>query len=317
MGTNLIEFTEYHSPDGLIHRFDTHTRFMLTETGLGMPPIEYFTQTGPLQHGNTIVDYRLRPRVIQMMVRENGCSREDYWAIRSNLINMIRPNRQTLGSFSLGKLRKYLPGNAVRDIDVTIEEGPAFVARELGSWDEYSYSETIRFIAPDPTFYDPSQVLEVISLPLADEVENLQFPFDFEIGVNPESLVFGFATLSTGGQNITYNGTWKAYPTITIVGPMGGAYILNNTTGDSIKLNYEIVAGETVAIGLSPGSKSVTSSISGDMIGALDVTSDLATFHLAPDPEAPGGVNVIYVSGTNMAVATSLTFCYYTRYIGI
>src|SRR3990167_9916197 len=102
-----------------------------------MPQIEYITQRGPYQHGVTVQDYFLQPRVIQMLIRQQYCSRIKLWAGRSNILNHLRPNRQSPGQLNTGKLRKYLPDGSIRDLDVLIQEGPRFEARNL-KWDEWA-----------------------------------------------------------------------------------------------------------------------------------------------------------------------------------
>lgn len=307
MPVQHIEFTEYHTPDGLIYKFDTQDRFLLTEEGLGMPPIEYITQTGPFQHGESTLDYRLKPRVIQLLHRENSCSREDYWDNRANWLNMLRPNRSATGVYRLGKLRKYLPDGTVRDIDVRLAEGPIFSPRSLDQWDEYGITETLRFVAPDPTFYDPTASEHVWELTVG---EHLIFPITFPIK-------FGSLVIDTDIA-IVYSGTWITYPTITIDGPMEGPIISNLTTGETIHLAYNVATGETITIDLGFGNKTVTSSTGANLIGSVTSDSDLATFHVAPAPEASGGINTVNVIGIGAVIGVSaVTMCFYTRYIGI
>ena len=49
----------------------------------------------------------------------------------------------------------------------------------------------------------------------------------------------------------------------------------------------------------------------------LSEDSDLATFHIAAEPEAVGGVNTIQVQGFNVNAATSIVFTYYPQFLGI
>jgi hypothetical protein len=281
-----IEFTEYYSPDGVKFRFDNHSRFLISETGYGMPGVEYIDHKGPLQHGKTIYDYRLQPRVIQLLFRENGCDRQDYWDIRANILNLLRPNRQTTG-FTLGTLRKITPNGAIRAIDVIIEEGPVFSARNASRWDEFSITETIRFIAPDPSFYNPTLIT------LSD--------------TGP----------AIAGWTIVYPGTWLSHPTFVITGPMTDLVITNTDTSEEIDLSlYSIDAAEVVTI-VTGDDNSVVSSTDGDIIGQLSSDSDLTTFHLAPVPEATGGSNGITIACAGTDGDSIAQIKYYVRYIGI
>jgi len=328
----VAELTEYQSPDGEVFRFYGANRFLLTEEGYGMPGIEYIQQKGPFQHGSTYLDYRLQPRVIQWLYREQSCSREEWWNIRSGLLNYLRPNRQAVGSFSLGTLVKELTDGSQRAIDVALEQGPTFVARNLETWDEWAIQETIRFIAPDPTFYDPDQkqALWSIAGPTGTggggswtTTTELIFPITFPIlfGTVAEIVETGTgAEGEIGGvdfSGITYPGTWHSYPVITLTGPMDGPVINNITLGQKITLLTSISSGEVITIDLSYGHKTVESSTRGNMIGSVTEDSDLATWRIAPEPEAPYGNNVIYITATDVTAASNVTMDYYIRYVGI
>ncbi len=268
-------------------KFDTNDRFLISEIGLGMPPIKYIDHGGPLQHGRTIYDYRLDSRIIQLMFRENTCNRAGYWNTRNNILNMLRPNRQASG-FSLGTLEKHLPNGIVRAIDVIVEQGPEFRGRQLGSWDEFSVMETIRFIAPDPSFYDPDSI-----------------------------TVVNMSVAGIGNFSITYDGTWMCHPVFVIGGPLEDLVIENTGTGEVIDLSmYAIVDTEVVTI-VTGDDNSIVSSVSGNIIGQLSSASDITTFHLAPDPEVAGGVNTITIADSATDAGSYVSIEYYLRYIGI
>jgi len=306
-----IEFIKYFSPDGEEFNFDSHYRFLMSEDGFGMPGINYLSQTGPYQHGETLYDYRIQARIIQLIFRQSHCDRESYWNGRSQLVDMLRPNRQLQDSFGLGTLRKILPNFAKRDIDVLIQAGPLFSPSGSNVWDEFGITETVRFIAPDPSFYDPTpySLQGEVSIPSAQ----LVLPFTFDAS----TIVFVEESTFLGGT-ITYPGTWLSYPSMTLTGPIENPAIRNLTTGEEIGLNYTVIAGELITINLDYGNKRVTSSINGNLTGYLTATSDLATFHIAPAPEAPGGVNNIAVSGLGMVGdQTDFDLTYYIRYIAI
>lgn len=312
----LIEFTDFITADGQTLHLDTLTRFLVSDTGYGMAPVKYIDQQGPFQHGRTIHDFRLDQRVIQMVIRENGCSRQQYWNIRANLLNFLRPNRQIAsGGFSLGTLVKTFPDGSKRAIDVTVEEGPEFKAREVGKWDEWAIYETLRFIAPDPTFYDPTQ--NTVDFGGVKVVrDQVTFPVEFD----DTHIIFDVGDdTSLSPVDITYDGTWLSYPIITLTGPMTGPVITNTTTGDKVDLTaYTIIATDVVTIDLSFGRKTITSIINGNLLGYLSTDSDLATFHIACHPDAPNGVNNIEIVAEDQVLGiTAASIAYWTRYIGI
>lgn len=316
------ELDWYISPDGQTYQFDNASDdILLAFQGYGMPGIDYISQQGPFQHGKTLLDYRLQPRIIQLEHRRQSCDRYDYWANRGGLLNLLRPNRQYANQFDLGKLRKILPGNVRRDIDVLVQQGPQFAARNDGG-DWLDFTDTIQFIAPDPTFYDPDTVIVTWMITVTDELFFFSAAF-------PDDLFFpcSFGTdVLTGTASIHYTGTWLAYPTFVMTGPINQPTIENLTTGEKIQLLYYVGVGEIVTIALPFGSKSVTNNFGANLIGTVSTDSDLATFHIAPEPEAawcgthprPCGVNNFSVAGAGgVAGLTAIEMRYYTRYIGI
>jgi hypothetical protein len=241
-----------------------------------------------------------------LTVRQNGCNRWDYWEKRANFLDLLRPNHHALNTFGPGKLRKYLPDGAMRDIDVHLEMGPMF-SSPTQYWDEWGFTEALRFIAPDPTFYNPVQ--EAVSSSLAVAPIELEFPITFPIDFS--------SSLINDTSPLVYAGTWLTYPTIVIAGPVSGFKITNDATNEYIQLSHQVDPGETVTISLQYGNKSVVSSSGENLIGSILPGSDLATFHIAPAPEAVGGSNPITIIGAGAGGATNIDVQYYTRYIGI
>ena len=311
-------------------------KLLYSFTGMGMPPLEYITQRGPYQHGQSVLDFRLQSRTIQYIHRRKGCSREDYWSNRGNLLNLIRPNRWEC-NFQQGRLRKVQPDGTVRDIMAVIEFGPRFEPRDLNVWDEWAFTEAIRFVCHDPTFFDPNLQRAVWVL---SNLENLIFygaALDIPTPV-PDSpgppdwsdrLIFEGDSLDSGGiwfgedslyqiLNVTYAGTWLSYPVIRLTGPISQPQIWNLTLGLKIELTYDIPAGDTVTMDLAFGNKTVIDNHGTNLIGTVTTDSTLSTFRLAPDPEATGGVNQLQVIGDDAVIGeTQVTVEWYTRFIGI
>jgi hypothetical protein len=315
----VIEFDDYITPDGKVYSFHNGVdRFLMSFEGDGMPPIEYITQQGPLQHGETPIDYRLQKRVLQYVVRRNGCNRYDYWEHRAELINMLRPNRQTPTTLAPGHLRKRI-GRMIRQIDVFIEEGPVFAPRSTDDYDEYGITEALRFVAHDPIYYDPSMVT-IAWAGLA--ANHLVFPITLVPFVGHPidtgtDMMFG-PNWFEDYLSLTYAGTWPAYPTIVITGPISGPIIQNVSTGKKIHLLYNISGGETVTISLPYGNKTVMNQNGVNLQGTLSDDSDLVDFAIEPDPTAANGVNyLLALGGAAIIGTTGVSIQYYTKYIGI
>ena len=145
--SDQVEFDVYEAPDGTEYSLDNWgNTFLLSKSGEGMPPIEYRVVRGPFQHGETVQDYVLRPRIIQYVVRISQRSRQSYWDEREKILNVFRPNRQFAGELNPGKLKKYLKDGTQRALDVFIDQGLEFSENNDG-WDEWGSTEAIRFIA--------------------------------------------------------------------------------------------------------------------------------------------------------------------------
>lgn len=302
-----LEYLDYIAPDGSVYPLHVPAaigRWVISSSGFGMPPIEYSTTAGPAQHGETVRDYRLTPRTIQLLIRQNFCGRPEYWGGRADLLDAIRPNRQLLPTSTIpGTLRQTLPNGSRRSISVFIQEGPRFEPDSVGVWDSWSFQEVLRFTAYNPVWYDPA----IKSATFAPSLTDLVFPITFPIT---------FGALDTT-QNVAYAGTWPEFPTFELTGPMTAPLIENLTTGEFIHLAYDVPAGDMVTIALTYGTKTVTDSNSANLVGTVTTDSDLANFHLAPDPEAMGGVNIIRISGGSVSAASGAVMRWYTRYIGI
>ena len=315
-----IEFDYYIPPDAsigsdgvvaeadmdLVYSFHNNAdRALMNFTGWGMPPVEYITQRGPYQHGVTLSNYRLQPRTVQYSYRKTGDCRDDYWDSRGGLINSLRMNRGATGCLERGRLRKILSDGTVRDLYVVIEQGPMFQPRG-SSWDEWAIYETLRFIAHDPVVFNPAQHTESWTI---TETSQLVFPITFPI-------FFG-TNIVNNTLNVTYEGTWLTYPVIVINGPLNGARIHNVSTDEVIEIGYDIPAGVTLTINLNYGVKTVTDAAGTSYIGTVSTSSDLATFHIAPDPEVAGGINQLVVEGSNADVNTAVVITWFDKYIGI
>lgn len=312
-----VEFTSYISPDGEEYLFDDRLhKFLMSIEGEGMPPIEYITQQGPNQHGETVIDFRLNTRVVQLIHRSNGNDRLDYWDNRALLIDILRPNRNPPGVFNVGKLERKLPNGDRRRLDCFIQQGPVFTPRSPSQWDEYGFTESLRFIAHDPTFYDPVQQCYQWTLGFQDE---LIFPFTFRKGTDGNGLLFATDVIDSD-ISISYQGTWRAYPTIEITGPLSTPTIEHVELGSRIKLNYIVSSGEVVTITTAHGNKTVQNDSGVNLIGTVDedTVADLTEFYIAPNPEVPGGTNTINVTGASAeSGTTAVELAFYTRFIGI
>lgn len=300
--STIKERLVYIRPDGVRYPlYAPPTRTISAEEGFGTPPIEYITDTGPLQHGSTVRDFRLQPRTVQFVVMQNFTSRAEYRDGRAALLDVLRPNRTT-DFATKGKLLYYLANGAKRQLDVMLESGPGFTP-DQGGWRAWSFTEVLRFIAHDPLWYDPAQQSSTFATISPAE---LVFPATFPV-------LFG----SLGAiNNVTYTGTWLSYPTFVVTGPLSSFRVENTSTNKKIQLDYTLPAGYTMTITLN-GQKTISRSDGVNLAGFLSPDSDLTTFALEPDPVVSGGVNALRVGGSGTSGASSVTMYWYVRFFGI
>jgi hypothetical protein len=90
------------------------TRKLLHSTsGFGLAPLHFITSRGPFQDGETALDMRLDTRTIQIIIGEPVCTNTEYWDKRSELLDLLRPNRSFNGTVRPLIYRKWLPGGKV------------------------------------------------------------------------------------------------------------------------------------------------------------------------------------------------------------
>ena len=202
-------------------------------------------------------------------------------------------------------LRYTLTDGTVRQLDCFLANSPMFaeVDRKV-----YNFFEGVVLRANDPTLYDP----EATSV-------------TFEIGAGGGSFAVPMVVPHEVGasvidelETITYPGTFLAYPIIRITGPIDDCIITNETTGEVLDFTGDsLSAADYYDVDLRYGRKTIVDSAGASQLGTLTSGSDLATWHLAADPKAPGGINSIRVTGSAATEATQVEISYFTRYIGI
>lgn len=140
-----------------------------------------------------------------------------------------------------------------------------------------------------------------------------------KLGYPEKNAVSEFMSLTDSTTNaqvlpIAYNGNLPDYPTIAITGPVTNPSVTNLTTGETLDFGtITIGGGVTYLINTHPLYKTVLVGTVSHR-GELTEDSDLGDFHLAPNPDAPGGTNVFYLNGTAMSAATRFSVAYYHRY---
>lgn len=271
-------------------------------SNFGAPPTEFQTRRGYRQDGVTEISYNLLPRPISISVfRSHSCTRAEYWDLRQELLDFLRPNRG--GPLTYKIIR---PDNTQRALTVRADPGLAFNTQATrNNWD---IEEPITFIAHDPLWFDPTEATPTISTASGDE---LSVPVNVPVQVGILGVQFSTGTLS-------YAGTWKTYPTITLIGPYTSCAIYNRITGASLNFTTNIIAGERRIIDLTPGSQSVQDSEGVNKFSELAPSSNLVDFYIQSELAENGTalrMDAVFVGGSDGV--SNFILEYYNRYFGI
>lgn len=284
--------------DGIVTIFSDEKRVMAFGN-YGMPPLEYVTSRGYRQHGETEIDYFLQSRALEITLYVIGQpNRQAYWDLRSELLDIIRPNRQ--GAMTLTVKR---PDGSKRSIAVRANPGFIFPPSESNHW---NIQEGVSLIAHDPIWFDPSATALTITETTAAE---LVFPITFPI-------VFGSAGVILDSGIIAYAGSWRSYPVLTITGPYNTVTITNTGNNAAFQLTVPIITGEQRIITLGPAFSIVDAN--GDShTDELGLASNIVDFAIYPDSELSNDqqIQAIFIGGSSGQ--TAMTVAFNTRYIGI
>jgi hypothetical protein len=268
--------------------------------GVGMAPTKRITDNGPMQHGDTDLGFRLNARIIHLVLGLSGASRQDEQAKRAALLSLFRPRSYPIAlrwTYDDGSMRQ-IDCHYNGDMSMPIQAGNGF-AEKIGL--------TMR--AADPTFYDPNAVLVSFGLGGGGHAFTVPSPVPTHIGASSLNQIL----------QVKYPGSWLTYPyVIRITGPITDPVIANDTTGEMLSFSGTALGnGQYLEIDCRYGRKTVVDQTGANKISLLSPSSNLATFHLGADDEAPGGYNAIRARGININVASRIDIGYYVRYVGI
>lgn len=298
-----FELSEIVTADGQIYDLmDLYARFVLRNpANMGIPTIEALTiQAG--QQGRLLKDYLLEPRELAMDLRHQGCTRDEYWELRLELLDILRPNRggEMTYIFTVPTGTQYAIKGIITEFPFSnIPEG----------WDELGFTETMVLLCNDPVWFGYTAATEAF---LQSVITELTFPITF----TPSGPTIYFQDNSIWGTvTVTYLGTWYSYPTFVATGPFTSLALYHNEKDIIVQLNYAAAAAEIVTIDLE--NRTITNDSGTDLFGYLSPLSNLVDFRLEPNPILAGGVNTISATLVGNDGSNTVEMSYYTRWIGI
>ena len=263
----------------------------LGDQGFGMAPLHRITQRGPMQNGDSDVDFRLDPRIMQIPLFVATTSVDEYYVARGRLLEVFSPSN-TVGTVTV------TTSTWTRSINVRVLGGMSFdTDPKIG----YELRAVIQLRADDPTWYDAEPHVIAGSAGIAGTAT--AYPV-----IYPRT--YGTANINAS-TTYTYDGTWLAYPVITAIGPITGLVITNNTTGQIITTTGAIAAGRTYTYDLRYGKKTVYDDLGNNQIATVAASSTLATWAIVV------GTNSISIAASASASPAAVAITYNTRYVGI
>ena len=287
---------------GVVHSLtDDVTCNLLEQAGIGLPPLHRIADRGPQQHGDSDRGFRLDPRIITLILR---LWEPDMLVKRDALMAYFKP-RDT--HISLRWVRddaqvRQLDCNYIQQMELITDASSRYLMKVPAQF------KSAGPLSDNAAFYDPTLVAVVFAIAAGVEEWDIPWVIPWSIG----------ASVLDVSQPIAYVGTWRAYPLITVTGPVDDLVILNDATGEKLDFTgLSLAAGEQRIVDLRYGQKTVVDELGADAFDDLTSDSDVATWHIAEAPDAPGGVNVIDVSGTAAAAGTKVTMQFLTRYISL
>jgi len=287
MLTWILAGTEYALDDGVYcwHHGDS---------GMGGPPMHRLEERGPLQHGATDLGFRLDPRVIQLILGLFAETKPEMFQKRAQLARIFPPG-------AVGSLKWTMDG-LVRQIDGNLMEGMDYSSQDRkGLWQRTA----IVIKCADPTWYDPAG--QALTFELGGGGTGTPVPTPVPTPVGASTILTSIA--------INYAGDWLSYPhLIRLVGPLTNPIITNLTTGETLPFSTTIAAGHYYDIDLRYGYKTVVDELGANKVSALAAGHDLATWHIAAHPDAPGGVNVIEVNASAVNEVSAVLISWLDRY---
>ena len=284
IGGTTFNLNGYDAVSGITYNYQG-------DQGFGLAPMHRITQRGPMQHGDSDVDFRLDPRIMQLPIVAITTSIDDYYTARGRLLSVFSPSN-VVGTLTV------TTSTWSRSIDVKVLGGMAFdTDPQVG----YTLRAVIQLRADDPTWYDANPLTINGSSGIAGT------PTAYPV-IYPRT--YGTANINAT-TTYSYDGTWLSYPVITATGPITGLVITNNTTGQVITTTGSIAAGRTYTYDLRYGRKTVYDDLGNNQIATVASSSNLATWAIVT------GTNSISITASSSSSPAAVIITYYTRFVGI
>lgn len=253
----------------------------LGDIGTGLAPMHHITARGPQQDGDTYIDFRLDPRIIQIPLLVQAdlpagrTQMEMLYRVRNNLLRFINVGDE--GYLRIAAEDSQL--STYRTIPVKVVGGMTF---DADPQIPFFMRTVIQFRAADPLWND--------------ETTTYDYYLSTDFGVN---------------HNFNVTSSYKAYPIITIAGPVTDCRFSVTQYGVTKFVQVDGVINSVSSMIINLKTKTVVDGGGVNRIGRISVDSNFV------DLAIPKGSQTHHVTGTATGVSTRVDVEWTPRYIGI
>lgn len=278
--------------DSGVIKFD-RSNYVLTSADYGSVTATHSTAKGVEQIGERVVNTTLDTRDVEIIGFIKAGSASDMEAKKAALYQMCDPRRPF----------QVMP-DAATALTCYATDTVKFTASRLTN-NERVARFVIDAVAHDPLFSDAAARYRKIAQWASNFLWPLQIPSTgFTFADRSDSLI---AILENGGDvetGLLIHFTAGA----TVQNPK----LTNVATGEFIKLNRTLVAGETVVVNTNYGQEGVTSYI-GDVVKDVINDLDLSSTFL----QAPVGTSQLHYTAESNVTSMTVTIYFNQRYLGV
>jgi len=276
------------------------TLYVTGAVNWGIAPITRIVQRGPFQDGDTDVDYRINPRVINLPIVIPGTTYDEMMNNRENLIQMFKPGNDT------ATLRHTLnEGDPFYEISRSIDVKISGASMDTSSTD-FHVRSVIQLRADDPTWYNSTQKSQQMTYTQYGTPTPYPKPYPVPYGADSVDNTI----------SVAYTGTVMASPILQCIGPLTNLTLVDGA-GRLIQFTSSVPDGDIWTIDLRYGKKTVVNTAGISQFASLSIYSDLINWGLYPDPTFNAGLQYLSVSATGTTSDSNVTMFWYDRYVGI
>ena len=268
----------------------TPPNYLLTNAGcFGLAPLTVQMSKAPYQDGKTLIDNIYDEREFDIEFTIFASDRQTLFDRRLNVISKFSPD------LGLGKLSWQQVDGSTYYLDCLVKK----ILFPQGAAQGTKHQKVLmRMVAPNPFWYDPTQVEQI----MIGFSGGFSFPFSFPIN---------FGTVGTEIEAIN-SGTVDTPIMIYLYGEIVDPVITNDTTDESITIVQTIADGDILIINTAFGEKASMILSGGEYTNAFEyIDPDSIFWKLQP------GSNTLSYTVTSEGENAQCRIYYYNRFGGL